>query len=200
MIWMTSVGEELKMKLKKFKNQICQNVWRTSFRRNRICRYLRFRRWTGAEATCCSSAGTTGTWAAGCGCSERPLCSGGGTAGCSLGWTPPCRSWREAAPAGRTGSGCECQRHTGGGRGGQSRTQILWRLIIRSMSSLILRYFSSDSGLWPAESSASMSGLSQPFKPFLRSVWRKKKKKICEMSLNNLIKRGFYGSSKRLTL
>ena len=41
------------------------------------------------------------------------------------------------------------------------------------MSSLILRYLSSDSGLWPAESSASMSGLSQPFKPFLRSVWRK---------------------------
>lgn len=49
-------------------------------------------------------------------------------------------------------------------------TQILCLLIIRSMSSLILRYLSSNSGLWPAESSASMSGLSQPFKPFLRSV------------------------------
>lgn len=49
-------------------------------------------------------------------------------------------------------------------------TQILCLLSIRSMSSLILRYLSSNSGLWPAESSASMSGLSQPFKPFLRSV------------------------------
>lgn len=49
-------------------------------------------------------------------------------------------------------------------------TQILCLLSIRSMSSLTLRYLSSNSGLWPAESSASMSGLSQPFKPFLRSV------------------------------
>lgn len=52
-------------------------------------------------------------------------------------------------------------------------------LIIRSRSSLILRYLSSDSGLWPAESSASMSGLSQPFKPFLRSVWRKQDTLSC---------------------
>lgn len=57
-----------------------------------------------------------------------------------------------------------------GGCGGGGLTQILCLLIIRSMSSLILRYLSSNSGLWPAESSASMSGLSQPFRPFLRSV------------------------------
>lgn len=72
----------------------------------------------------------------------------------------------------------------GTGRGGGTLTQIRCLLIIRSMSSLILRYLSSDSGLWPAESSASMSGLSQPFKPFLRSVWwreatRMKKKGNC---------------------
>lgn len=73
---------------------------------------------------------------------------------------------------------------TGWGVGWQL-TQIRCLLIIRSMSSLILRYLSSDSGLWPAESSASMSGLSQPFKPFLRSVWwreatRMKKKGNCQ--------------------
>ncbi|TNN40447.1 Major vault protein [Liparis tanakae] len=36
----------------------------------------------------------------------------------------------------------------------------------RSMSSFIFLYLSSDSGLWPTESSASGSGLSQPFRPF----------------------------------
>jgi len=55
-------------------------------------------------------------------------------------------------------------------------TQSLCLLIMRSMSSFILRYLSSDSGLWPAESSASMSGLSQPLRPFLRSVWRHKER------------------------
>ncbi len=53
-------------------------------------------------------------------------------------------------------------------------THSLCLLIIRSMSSLILRYLSSDSGLWP-ESSASISGLSQPFRPFFLRVWNKYK-------------------------
>lgn len=51
-------------------------------------------------------------------------------------------------------------------------TQIRCLLSIRSMSSLILGYLSSVSGLWPAESSASMSGLSLPLRPFFRNVWK----------------------------
>lgn len=49
-------------------------------------------------------------------------------------------------------------------------THSLCLLIIRSMSSLIFLYLSSDSGLWPTESSASGSGLSQPFRPFFLNV------------------------------
>lgn len=57
----------------------------------------------------------------------------------------------------------------------QVLTHILCLLIMcRSMSSLILRYFSSDSGLWPTESSASGSGLSQPFRPFFLRVCKYK--------------------------
>lgn len=49
-------------------------------------------------------------------------------------------------------------------------THSLCLLIIRSMSSFIFLYLSSDSGLWPTESSASGSGLSQPFRPFFLNV------------------------------
>ena len=49
-------------------------------------------------------------------------------------------------------------------------THNLCLLIIRSMSSFIFLYLSSDSGLWPTESSASGSGLSQPFRPFFLNV------------------------------
>lgn len=51
-------------------------------------------------------------------------------------------------------------------------THSLCLLIIRSMSSFIFLYLSSDSGLWPTESSASGSGLSQPFRPFFLNVWK----------------------------
>lgn len=50
-------------------------------------------------------------------------------------------------------------------------THNLCLLIIRSISSLIFLYLSSDSGLWPTESSASGSGLSQPLSPFFLNVW-----------------------------
>lgn len=163
------------MNLKEFFVRHVSRTNQVQLKANPLPDHLRFRRWTGAEATCCSSAGTTVKRAAGCGCSQRPPCPDGSRAGCLRGWAPPCRSWREAAPAGQKAErGHERRRHAAGGRGRPSRTQSLWRLINRSMSSLILRYFSSDSGLWPAESSASMSGLSQPFKPFLRSVWLKR--------------------------
>lgn len=59
-------------------------------------------------------------------------------------------------------------------------THSLCLLIIRSMSSLILRYLSSDSGLWPTESSASGSGLSHPFRPFFLNV--------CKHSVQMVIK------------
>ena len=49
-------------------------------------------------------------------------------------------------------------------------THNLCLLIIRSISSFIFLYLSSDSGLWPTESSASGSGLSQPFRPFFLNV------------------------------
>lgn len=54
--------------------------------------------------------------------------------------------------------------------GGKVLTHSLCLLIIRSMSSFIFLYLSSDSGLWPTESSASGSGLSQPFRPFFLNV------------------------------
>lgn len=144
--------------------------------------HLRFQCWRAAEGTCCFSAGVCVRWAAGCGYWQRSLTLAGsraGRRGYCRGWTLPCHSWREADPAGQISGWlmsvrineadefdgvCVCT----------VLTQILCLLIIRSMSSLILRYLSSDSGLWPAESSASMSGLSQPFKPFLRSVWKKR--------------------------
>lgn len=138
--------------------------------------HLHFQCWRAAEATCCFSAGACAKWAGGCGYWCYSLFQAGSTKahwGYCLGWRPPCHNWREANPARhirtlrsrrRTLKRCWRQREL---------TQILCLLIIRSMSSLIFRYFSSDSGLWPAESSASISGLSQPFKPFLRSVWRK---------------------------
>lgn len=56
------------------------------------------------------------------------------------------------------------------GPGSVVLTHSLCLLIIRSMSSFIFLYFSSDSGLWPTESSASGSGLSQPFRPFFLNV------------------------------
>ncbi len=155
---------------------------------------LHFQCWRAAEGTCCSSAGrgVCVRWAAGCGCWGR--CWGGSTAvhrDYCLGWTLPCRSWREADPAGqprrtqlvniteKTTWNCSW-----GGKHQRELTQTLCLLIIRSMSSLILRYLSSDSGLWPAESSASMSGLSQPFKPFLRSVCSEEHKHNRKIKLN----------------
>lgn len=126
-------------------------------------------------------------WGAGFGYLGHFLCQGGSRAvhwGCRLGWTLPCRSWREGDPAGRFRRTALVRWRTLLRRpstlSSRELTQILCLLIIRSMSSLILRYFSSDSGLWPAESSASMSGLSQPFRPFLRSVWLEGGGEMCK--------------------
>lgn len=62
-------------------------------------------------------------------------------------------------------------------------THSLCLLIIRSMSSFIFLYLSSDSGLWPTESSASGSGLSQPFRPFFLNV--------CKQSSCTIYMKGF---------
>lgn len=66
-------------------------------------------------------------------------------------------------------------------------THSLCLLIIRSMSSFIFLYLSSDSGLWPTESSASGSGLSQPFRPFFLNV--------CKQSSCTTELKGFWGGS-----
>lgn len=77
-------------------------------------------------------------------------------------------------------------------RGSGILTHSLCLLIIRSMSSLIFLYLSSDSGLWPSESSASGSGLSQPFKPFFL--------KVCGQSHRTQLRRMPYGRDTSQTL
>lgn len=64
-------------------------------------------------------------------------------------------------------------------------THSLCLLIIRSMSSFIFLYLSSDSGLWPTESSASGSGLSQPFRPFFLNVCKQRCTILLRVGHNN---------------
>lgn len=89
----------------------------------------------------------------------------------------------QKAEGGRTEEGREVR-----GRFGvhwEVLTHSLCLLIIRSMSSFIFLYLSSDSGLWPTESSASGSGLSQPFRPFFLNV--------CKQSSRTAQLRGRWG-------
>ena len=64
--------------------------------------YLHSQCWRAVEGTCCFSAGAW--WAAGCGYWGRSRFQAGSTAvrwGYCRGGTRPCRSWREADPAGQ---------------------------------------------------------------------------------------------------
>lgn len=100
---------------------------------------------------------------------------------------------KEAGGGGGGGQGTKKRGKRKGERRVRVRRQVLTHslclLIIRSMSSFIFLYLSSDSGLWPTESSASGSGLSQPFRPFFLNVC---KQNMCTTQL-----RGFARSEQR---